>query len=102
MTAATLKRDGPELFLLRRWILPRSNDRGHIEAERPALACADQRSGLPRSNDRGHIEAMQAVRSTESCGSLPRSNDRGHIEAKGSLYGVVPPNNLPRSNDRGH
>src|SRR5205085_807657 len=92
--------------------LPRSNDRGHIEAsveycmgtgiltafrgrmtaatlKRPRCNEQEHRgSDLPRSNDRGHIEATYAGRGTNhQIIVLPRSNDRGHIEAVG---GAVP------------
>jgi len=39
--------------------IPRSRERGHIEAERSIiLGFVDKESLIPRSRERGHIEAM--------------------------------------------
>jgi len=44
-----------------------------------------RRMVIPRSADRGHIEAVQAQLATATTASIPRSADRGHIEAFRSL-----------------
>jgi len=61
-------------------LLPRSTERGRIEACRP---CRDQDtiSTLPRSTERGRIEASFFKGCLGMSGSLPRSTERGRIEA---------------------
>jgi hypothetical protein len=56
-TAATLKPISRPGFWGRNTNLPRSADRGHIEADL-LCRCAGRYDPLPRSADRGHIEAV--------------------------------------------
>ena len=82
MTAAALKRPGCAGVVYGVVsVLPRSDDRGRIEAAPVERMSPDATNPLPRSDDRGRIEAEYSRLPRQLRPILPRSDDRGRIEA---------------------
>ena len=81
MSAATLKRELATSARLRRARIPRSHERGHIEAEMRVVRQSRDALLIPRSHERGHIEAGRHMMPFPCNRPIPRSHERGHIEA---------------------
>ena len=61
--------------------IPRSHERGHIEAAIGLESVSRSQLGIPRSHERGHIEANCCSIAATCSVKIPRSHERGHIEA---------------------
>ena len=62
-------------------VVPRSIDRGPIEARYAKASITLMPGSVPRSIDRGPIEADRLPVDTRAYSLVPRSIDRGPIEA---------------------
>jgi len=62
--------------------LPRSTERGRIEAKPIIHVLLQVKGSLPRSTERGRIEAGDNLPLHRHAQRLPRSTERGRIEAE--------------------
>jgi len=76
VSAATLKPfPSAALTALVSALIPRSRERGHIEAELPSET-QERQGTIPRSRERGHIEAVMAL-----AAAARRAGFRAHVSA---------------------
>ena len=59
MSAATLKQEAIQLVMGGANLIPRSHERGHIEAGEIKRNLVHFGGEIPRSHERGHIEAIK-------------------------------------------